>query len=327
MDPEIAEMIKKKHPPNDKQRQLCDILQVPHFLWSIFDSKMDSIKGICFAGWEENKNIYYDFYNNQVKDMNLSFNETFFIWSLEEINRFHRKHYYVIIYPVSLQNACIRKNFQFVMHKDKTEIEAFLPQWILSRLEDEKPLSQDFPMPYNDQETARMLPFFETYQDRITPIPLSQEVSMPDGKEIIQFGDNEFQFEYKFFSKVDEYTFPREYAVWFQTSRSVHEILSRNTLLKVVRFYFARNSLRYNLCVKCMKRRLALLYGVEYGTFERYFYNNGEGPFGPIFSYNWCEHCKRVPLFQVLQPEEYKTLYVQRPELKGWFPVKVERFI
>lgn len=326
MDPKIAEIIVKKHPPNDKQRQLCDTLQVPYFLWSIFDSKIDTIKAICFAAWKENKNTYYNLFNNQVRDMNLSFNETFFVWSLEEIIRFQRKHYFVIIHPVSLQNVCIRKIFQLVMHKEKKEIEALLPKWILSRLEDEKLLSQDFTMPYNDRKTARLLPFFEEYQDRITPV--SQEVSMReyDGKEIIPFGDNEFKFEYKFFSKVDEYTFSREYAVWFQTSRSMHEMLSKTTLLKVVRFYFARNSLRYNLCVNCMKRRLALLYGVKYGTFERYFYNNGEGPFA-IFSYNWCEHCKRAPLFQVLKPEEYKALYAQRPELKGWFPVKVERFI
>lgn len=325
MDPNIISKLMKLYPLNDKQRHLCDTLQVPHLAWAIFECKVHTLIAIWVANRHENNDIYKKLYKKKIRAMNLSNKEYLFAVSLERI--IQRTSYFVFFNPTSLQNACISKISQLVMHKDRKEIEAILPKSILSRLEDQKLLSQNFPVPYDDHKSLNLISWLEACQARAMP----QEVSMPYLKEKIQFGDTEFHYEYDFFSRIDQRIFSKKYAIWFQTARLVQERFSEKSPLKVVYFYFARNNLRYNLCMNCMKLRLSLLYGMKYGTFERFFYNQGEGPFFLNYSiqssYNWCRQCKKVPLFQILVPEEYQILYPNSSEMRGWFPIKVERFI
>lgn len=324
MDPKIILTLMKQYALNDTQRQLCDTLQVPHFAWSIYESKKYNLIDIWTADRRENNSIYNKLFENQIKAMNLSHNEQLFIMILEKI--IQRTSYFVFYSPTSLQDACISKISQLVMHKDRKEIEAFLPERILSRVEDQERLLQHFPMPYDDHKTVTLILWLEARQARKMP----QEVSMPVLEEMIHFSDTEYDYKYDYFRKVDGCIFSRKYAIWFQTSRLVREKFQKSQV-KVVHFYFTRNNLRHDLCINCMKLRLSLLYGVKHGTFERFFYNHGEGPFFINHDiqnpYNWCLHCRRIPLFQILMPEEYKILYAHSPETQGWFPIKVERFI
>lgn len=327
MDSKTAEMIVRQFPPSETQTELCNTLEISPLLWSIFESRKETIMRIAIAAENTNKKKYYNLFKNQIRERHINTTENEFVLCLDEMIRLQQKHYYVICYPSSLQDACISKIFQSLRNKDRSEIQAFLPKWILSRLEDVESLSQDFREPLYDDFFLSHLPLFEASEESQA---LSQNDSPPkyNSSELIQFCDGKFSYEYKFFSQIDASTFSKDYVEWF--SQKARPILFSSKLLKVV-YLYVRNGFRYHLCLKCMKRRLAVLYGEKYGMFERCFYNTGEGPFYlNEYRNHWCAECKSVPLFQLLTPKDYNMLYngQKKTERKHYyFPIKVERFI
>lgn len=175
----------------------------------------------------------------------------------------------------------------------------FLPEPILSRLEYER-RSQFFePMPKYDQKRMRA-------QFSGTCYPLN-----------------------KFFSEKDERIFLKDFVDWFRNDASVFKRFRHDCPVKIVFFHFKRLcecKAQFPRCMECMKR-----YIYQYGKgcgFERHHCLYNDYPFSLYelqYVCNWCRICKRVPLFQILSPNEFEKQYGNNN--RNRWVIKTEEFL
>lgn len=312
-NPEINEKILQNYPPNNQQQLICKRLKVPFNLWSFYLFKKESIysslvlnRRILRRPFRRNDQIQYihdmsfKYYNYpQFQDMNLTEEEKFFIFFHGCIHDFYEGSFcFKNTFP-SLQNLCSHRILESKCCNRSIKMWLpYLPKLLLSQLQDEMEVECfNVPMP--------------KYHANQTKFKLYDEIFMLEN----------------LFSEVDTKAFPKEFVVWFQNEPNVYQQFQLNGPIKIVFYNFKRLetafSTTYKFCVRCMKRCWET-YVPKIGL-ERYYYLYDASYSDQMKKLknprNWCARCKRIPLFQVLNPEKFLKQYGSE------FTSKVEIFL
>lgn len=301
---EINKIILHKYPPNTQQQLICKRLNVPSALWSFYLFRKESIYDSLVLGrylrYVYRNGIQYGIryfadesfmtYNySQYQDMILTEDEKFFIYYHSDILYYQQNCFCFNDAVPSLQDLC---SYKILESKSKNKSYkvwlTLLPKCLSSRLQDEMEMELwrcRVKMPkYNPKETK-----FQLYN---TCYKLKN-----------------------LFSKIDAGPFPKNFVVWFQKDPVICQRFQPDCPIRIIFFNFKRirpvPSTTFKFCLRCMKR--CWDYYAEKIGLKRCYYSNDDSYSDQIKSMqnpcNWCTKCKRIPLFQVLSPEEYGEKY------------------
>lgn len=285
---EINNRVLRDCPPNDQQRRICDRMAVPASLWSFYLFKKEIIyeslvtrrffPGHFRERWffDEESIENYDY--SGYRDMNLTPEEKFFIFYRRDIDRYRRDCFCFDDSLPSLQTLCLRRISDL---EDPIDGLSSLPKMLISRIEIERELwKRSVSMPKYDPTRMKTL-FFD--------VPLND-----------------------LFSEFDTRNFPKEFVIWFQNDPIVHERFRPDCPVRFIYCHFERmrsfSSIKYNFCLRCMKRCWDLQYGKKLALKRRYYLHDVSftDQLNKIrLPCHWCARCKRVPLFKILSSEEY----------------------
>lgn len=301
---ELNDRILQEYPPNDQQRRICKRLGVPASLWSFYLFKKEIIyeslvirtyfiemirPGEYRSRLYFNEELIENHDYSEYGDMNLTPEEKFFIYYLRDIARYRRDCFCFQDSFPSFYTLCLRRIIDPKGYCNRGAIERawfpVLPKVLVSRIKIERELrKRRVSMPKYDPKRAH---FFDTcYQ--LTDL----------------------------FSELDARNFTKEFVIWFQNDPTVCERFRPDSPIRTVFFHFERiqnfSDTRYNFCLRCMKRCWELHYEKKL-VLNRHYYLH-DAAFSDQLNKvrnprHWCSYCKRVPLFQILSPEEYVKQY------------------
>lgn len=309
---EINNRILQACPPDYQQKLICKRLGVPTSLWSFYVFKNEIIydslvprrsfldisrRGHFRVIWFFDEESIENHAFSEYRDMKLLPEEKFFIFYHRDIDRYRRDCFcFVDTFP-SLQTLCLRRIADSSDPIDSAWL-PFLPKVLISRIENEKMLQHCMKMPKYNPTFMNAL-FFDT-----------------------RYSLNEL------FSEIDTYIFSKEFVVWFQKDPIVSERFRVDCPIRTIYFHFKRIrshcSTIYKFCLRCMQRCWDLRYKKK-PALKRLYYLHDVSFSDQLKKIrnrcHWCAGCKRVPLFQILSPEEYVKEYGD-----GW-PSKEEIFL
>lgn len=289
----------KKHPPNKKQRQICDRLLVPHLLWSFFEGKILKYDKCDLAY------ILYPLKIDEIKmhekfdfnDMELSDDEKIFISHHEALEKIRQNAICYLSVPASLLELCMQ---------------AVVKQTDLRGLEDGKWESL---LP---KELCQKLSIYK--RDVLNKLPCRAKT--PKRKiERVHFFDlpsiiDLFKEEGRKFSEDFIDWFKKDESICFEQFKDSHKLILITLYAKDIFGYHTD----FLLCLECIKHQLRGCRIVEHCS-RRYkieditVLNSIENR-----NYYWCRICKEVPIFQILSLSDLCEQY-------GTKTKKIELFI
>lgn len=317
----ISQNILQKYPPNDQQQRICKRLNVPFHLWSFYlFKKMAIYNSLIYGSKSQLRRPISDYryllhYYLLFQDMNLTYEEMFFIFYNESIYFYQQSCFCFNNNFHSLQNLCFH-----ALLNSKRSMTSF-KNWI--------PFLHTFFINKIIRTTLKeWIPFLsEPLVSQLQDEMETQHfcVSMPKyclEETQFQLYDPYYNTLKTLFSEIDTIPFSKNFVVWFQKEPNVYQQFKSNYPIKIVFFYFQRfrpcPSITFKFCLRCMKQ-WHNTYGFKFGLKRCYHvfdasYNDQMKKLKKPSS--WCLKCKRIPLFQILSPEKYMKEYGKNLILK-----------
>lgn len=287
---ELARKMCEKYPPNEKQRHICDKLNLSYTSWSFFKGKVLKHKRDCLYHILNFLNLYKIKIPNNVDfgDVKLEKEEKMFISHYKVLEKIRENCFCAMFVPSSLFELSMR----FIVKRTN-----------LCGLEEGK-WKSDPKVKVPNVLLQKLL----LYKQNVKILNGYHNPAKPKGKaEIIQFFDincilNSFKEKDEIFSNDFINWFQNDDTICFQPYKDLYIII-------LITFYLEDlNACHYQLfyCFKCMRQCMRK----EGGRIVRRFTRHYEIAAATFFDslkercFNWCFMCKQTPLFQILNLEE-----------------------
>lgn len=286
VESEMAQKIVEKYAPNKQQRLICDKLCVPYLLWSFYEGSIlkYDLYCLCYILFPLPIHKIELPHNFDFEGMDLSDKEKRFIShhaALEEI-----RQNCVCIYPVPsrLVDLCLNKIIEKVPHQELKEEDwaLLLPKTLY-------------------QELIFYQPYFrgKVYQC-LEKMPLREM-------------DKEYFFKkynnvlINLFKEIDK-KFLHKFVIWFLKDERLcfTQFMDSHRFITI---YFVTYIENYAFCLECQKQQM------RGRTLKRRYVRSYR--IENICSLNrkshrsryWCDVCEQVPLFQILNLQEFHDQY------------------
>lgn len=309
----IASILIKDFFPNEKQRRICETLNVADLTWFCFMFKKNYIlKDITkyLTSWYLFKSDYYYF---RMKDKNSLLSSTFFEGPCCSCDEKEMHPHSLSIVRSNVKLTSDEKHFILYRHViDKCnsffeyERYNYLVIYSPSRLREICVNKiHDYIHDYPNKIDVKLLPkpLFREISENIPLLKLSFEKRM---QMRAQFYDPTVPIHTLFFER--DISFSKEFVAWFRNDPIVCEYF-RKTMpinLNLFTFFFSHEKNNFRICLNCAK------WYFEIGKMKEYV----KRYFTPQFDFwclqsssSWCNRCNRVPLFQVLDLKTFEYTF------------------